>query len=287
MLSKIEQPIPTKIKFTDFYEPNINWMDEPEINVLEMLKSYYLSYFQDNTCNYERIKTDILESKKAKPTNKAHELFKALFKMPYKTIGSVVTPDLIQIEEEFGEEIFAHGVEEQKGGMYNLLLMCISNQVRVPSEYWGTFVRGLPNISPVGHGPYYLIYTMPSVNQLVPQPHNPQLSDVARILVPFSENSTILIDKLEAMVAVNLITQEAKRMFIEKLVTYKEFLNELRILGNNKALSDVSNQNELRIPSQINKASSDVSKQRFFEPAVAENSIINAPDALTFKTHYQ
>lgn len=214
--------------FTFFYEKNINWMDDDSINPIALLQSVFPTYFQGDTPDYTKIRDDILVPYIKKPQNKAHELFKSLFKMPYKNTKRISSDDLENLEREFGAVIMAHGVEEAKGGMYNLLLMCISNQVRVPSVSWGSFISGAPNISPVGHGPYYLIYSMPCMNQSSTPGNNAKLSDVARILVPFLENKQMLINALEAMVRVNLITPESKEMFINKLVTYQELLSELR-----------------------------------------------------------
>lgn len=218
-----------KIKtFNDFFQPNNNWVNLYGKDYISFLKSYYPIYFKGDAPDYEKIKADILIPYAKKSNNNAHEVFKSLFKMPYVNTKTIVTYDLQHIESEFGASIQAHGVEETKGGMYNLLLMCISNQVRVPSSYWGAFISGSPNISPVGHGPYYLIYSMPGINQSSVPHSNVNLSDVARILVPFTENKEILKDKLEEMTQCNLIDPQAKDIFIDKLVTYEEFLSQLR-----------------------------------------------------------
>jgi hypothetical protein len=249
MKRKVDQPENNKNStdnkraktFNNFYEKNVNWMDDSDINPIATLQSFYPIYFQGDIPDYEKIKTDISLPHTNNANNKAHDLFKSLFKMPYKNIATVSTDDLEHLESEFGTEINAHGVEEEKGGMYNLLLMCISNQVRVPSSYWGFFVSGMPDISPVGHGPYYLIYSMPFVNKASIPGNNVNLSDVARILVPFSENKEILTDKLDAMVKVNLINPESKTMFINKLVTYQELLNDLKVHSKIKEIPDANN----------------------------------------------
>ncbi|MCL5273102.1 MAG: hypothetical protein M1486_07380 [Gammaproteobacteria bacterium] len=228
--SILRNPVCTKKgkTFNDFYQPNNNWLDFCGTDYTDVLKSIYPIYFQGDAPDYEKIKADILIPYTKKSNNKAHEVFKNLFKMPSVNTKTIVTDDLDHIESEFGDKIWAHGVEELKGGMYNLLLMCISNQVRVPSGNWGAFISGLPNISPVRHGPYYLIYSMPGINQSSVPQNNANLSDVARILVPFSENKDILKDKLEQMLQLNLIDCQAQNRFIDKLVTYQEFLGQLR-----------------------------------------------------------
>ena len=214
--------------FNNFYEENINWIDDCD-NFIEVLRDFYPVYFNGDNPDYNKIKEDILVPYTKKPNNKAHEAFKSLFKIPYISTTTIKSDDLDNIVKEFGAGIIAHGVEEMKGGMYNLLLMCISNQVRVPSSFWGAFVSGMPNISPVGHGPYYLIYSTPFVNTSSSPRTNATFSDIAHILVPFKENKEILIDKLEAMIKVNLITPESKAMFINKLVTYQELICDLRV----------------------------------------------------------
>lgn len=220
--------------FTDFYEKNTNWIDYPEINFTATLMSQFPKYFEGNNLNIQLLKDDIIEGNvkvKGKAPNKAPDLFKSLFKMPFKTLRRVATPDLMQIENEFGNSIVAHGVEEAKGGMYSLLMMCLCNKVRACSAFWGFFISGMPNISPVEHGPYYIIYKMPTINQTAKQPNNPSLNEVARILVPFQENKDILIGKLEMMVQLELIAIEQKEMFINKMVTYEGLLHELKTLA--------------------------------------------------------
>jgi hypothetical protein len=59
-------------------------MDDGDINPIALLKSFYPTYSQGDTPDYTKIRDDILVPYIKKPTNKAHELFKSLFKMPYK-----------------------------------------------------------------------------------------------------------------------------------------------------------------------------------------------------------
>ncbi len=206
--------------FHDYYKVNNNWMDCPEINHLEMLKSFYGEYFVDDIPDFELIKRNVLTQKNAK------ELFKSLFKLPYITDQSIDSDKLEKIVCKFGSQIVAHGVEEMKGGMYNLLLMSICNRALVPTEHWGYLVKGNPNISPLPHGPYFLIYSSPLSKQKK-WPHYPSLENIPFILVPFEENRQILNDKLTDMATVKLITEETKAAFIQKIKTYDEFLNEL------------------------------------------------------------
>lgn len=224
------QPQNTKNQFTEFYEKNVNWMDGGDGDPMVGFRNFYSDYFKENEPDYERLKSGLIDTKK--PTkksgpNKAPEVFKALFKLPYKTTQTIETHDLTQIEKTFGAEIIAHGVEEAKGGMHNLLLMCISNQVRAPAGYWGPFKDGMPNMSPLSHGPYYLIHAMPS-KPLTTEPNNPLLTDIACILVPFKENRDILLEQMQKMAQVNLVTPERTALIGSKIITYSEFLKELQ-----------------------------------------------------------
>lgn len=219
--------------FNDFYTKNTNWMDDPAFSVLDTLRSFYGEFFKGQLPDYNNIREILVSAKglKDQKPSKAKELFKSLFKMPYKNTRTIDTDELSLIESQFGARIIAHGVEEAKGGMYNLLLMCVADKVWAPSAYWGPFVSGLPNVSPLSHGPYYLIYKMPTINETAPIPNNPKLSNIARILLPFGENRSILIEKLDEMVQKELITESAKDNFVSKLITYAEFLEQLKIVS--------------------------------------------------------
>lgn len=226
--------------FNQYYKPKNHWTTSGHCDVLAILQGKFPKYYvRDNEPlatepDYKLLKDDLCNEQARKGNTiiqNANELFKSLFMIPVITTVRVETDELRDIESKFGSSIMAHGVEEAKGGMYNLLLMCISNRVYAPSGYWGTFISGMPNISPLSHGPYYLIYNMPPFTPAVKGPNNPTFSELARILVPFDENKEILIGKLNKMVNVELITAEKRDMFIDKLVTYKQFLNELNDLG--------------------------------------------------------
>ena len=222
-----------------------NWMDT--CYLLCHLKERYPAYFMADSVNpdFLKIKTKIVANTTPvlevdhsirqhqirllkNEARDAEELFRSLFRIPYKSLHTIETNDLTKIVKYFGSGIIAHGVEEAKGGMRNLLLMCISDKVRAPNLFWGYFVYGLPDISPLSHGPYYLIYQMPSNINIYKFPHNPALTEVARILVPFDENKKMLIEKLDEMIEKDLITDKRKNVFVEKLVTYSEFYVQLQ-----------------------------------------------------------
>jgi hypothetical protein len=206
--------------FSECYQPNENWMDEPGVEPLKVLRDFYPQYFIGDQPDYTQLKANVLTDSKAK------ELFKGLFKLPFKSIKPIHSDHLDDIVRLFGPEITAHGVEDMKGGLYNLLLMCISNKVLAPSGSWGPFVKSLPNISPLSHGPYFLIYSSPLLAN-GKSPHNPLFDEISYILIPFGEQRQILADKLRYMVAVDLITDTKRDAFMLKLLTYNEFLNKL------------------------------------------------------------
>lgn len=211
----------------EYYVGDASW-HEMKVYIFTALKSKYPEYFIDDQPNYvkigEELKNNPLKAKAAR------EIFISYFKFPYKSTYKTSNTDypyMMQLIEEFGSQITAHGVEESKGGMYNLLMMAVSNKVCVPQSYWGSLIPGLPNISPVSHGPFYVIYETPFYEQQS-YPHNPLFAEIAYILVPFELNKTFLCEAMEKMVALELTTESVKALFISKLRSYEEFYGELK-----------------------------------------------------------
>lgn len=228
------------VKFLDYYRENKNWMDYPEVNVKEQLLGLFPEYYTDQLVNLELLKQRMVEGDK-----KAREFFKCLYKMPYVTSESLTEhADLQNIIDRFGNQIIAHGVEEMKGGMYNLLSMCVSGSIEIQSSGWGALVNGLPNISPVSHGPYYIIYSTTGGES----PSNPQISEIQYILVPFQENIDILTAKLEQMVTEGFITQMQSDVFQSKLITYQS-LNVLLMAAADSQEAEAETQTQLSSPS--------------------------------------
>lgn len=225
--------------FSDYYYENENWINFSADNFMSILQSWYGEYFDAEAVNFARLKAGIENNDR-----KAKELFKGLYKVSHKThdFGRLkLLPSIQNIIRHYGDRIIAHGVEEMKGGMYNLLLMCVSGVVKVPCNNWGRFEPGPPNISPLCHGPYYVIGSIGNVDKEL---SNPRLSDIEFILVPFSENKEILIEQLNRMAGDDLILGEQKDNFISKLLSYEEFNQHLAKLyslpainTNSKALS--------------------------------------------------
>ena len=205
--------------FKDFYLPNINWLDDCEIDTHKMLRSFYPEYHTSDLPNLVKLKEGIIAN-----DIKAKEFFKCLYKSSHVQRGNTISIAnncfLETISKQSGHQIYAHGVEEAKGGMNNLLMMSIANCVRVPSSYWGHFKEGMPNMSPLCHGPYYIIYTI-HARQMKTQPHYPTLRQISYILVPFSENITILKEKSAALWKDNMIDEMQHQLFCSKLIDYE------------------------------------------------------------------
>ncbi|MDR3502655.1 MAG: hypothetical protein P4L79_08745 [Legionella sp.] len=212
--------------FKEDYVYDLNW-HEIKDHIFAALKYRYPEYFTDDKPNYikigEELKNNPLKAKAAR------EIFISYFKFPYQSTHRTANteyPYMMDIINECGNQIIAHGVEEAKGGMYNLLMMAVSNQVCVPQVYWGALIPGQPNISPVSHGPFYVIYETPFYEQ-ESYPHNPKFTEIACILVPFELNKTLLSEAMEKMVSLELTTESVKQLFISKLRSYAEFYDEL------------------------------------------------------------
>lgn len=94
--------------------------------------SFYDEYFVENEVDYELLKDDICQR-----VHRARALFKDLFFVGYRIRLDDDAPQPMDmasfqnIVTTYGHRIIAHGVEEAKGGMSNLLLMCVSGGVTV------------------------------------------------------------------------------------------------------------------------------------------------------------
>lgn len=218
--------------FKTCYKEINNWLKEnyPQSNHETILKEYFPDFVTDDALDFQKMKEGLLKNygrRTVKGLNKSTELLKIAFHHGYQTECNVIhTQDLDELIKNYGNQIVAHGVEEMKGGMYNLLSMCITNKVAVQSMYWGPIIEGAPDISALPHGPYYIIYSTP----LHPQknPHYPTMDAIPYILVPFAENKVILEAKLYELVSLDVITQETKGKFLGKLRTYAELNAELK-----------------------------------------------------------
>lgn len=225
--------LPEPTTYLSCYIPNENWLDTVP-NPLEILQSYFPQFFEGNQVEWGRMEILKNSSKLTKYNpnyshyHKATELFKALYKLPMICAPDKLAeldrhPALRSIISLVGNRIIAHGVEEAKGGMYNLLLMCVSQTVFAGANQWGQFLDGPPNISPLCHGPYYIIYSTNGIEH----PNNPGMAKIECILVPFKENIDTLKTILQKMLENSLITRIQKSDFERKLTYYDELAIKL------------------------------------------------------------
>lgn len=210
--------------FKDYYEPNENWMDSEGVDVEGTLRGMYPEYFDKNDgLDIGKFREGLIKQER-----NAKELFRAKFKVKYKTLKSselIDHPVLKNIMLEFGDKIIAHGVEEMKGGHHNLLMMAVTGYIKSSSLSWGELQPGPPNMSPVSHGPYYIIN---SVGEGSTKPSNPNIKNVAFIIVPFEENKTMLVDLLKELDVLGLITRTHMNTFVAKLITLESFHQKLK-----------------------------------------------------------
>lgn len=159
--------------------------------------------------------------------NKTKDLLKTLYRLSIEPTHVQSphnnNPCFDDICARFGSKIIAHGVEEAKGGMLNLLLMAITGQVKIDRMGWGKLIDGPPELSPLPHGPYYIIS---SINGGA-CPDKPSIDEIAYVLVPFQENVDIIEAKLTEFVDDSLLSAEDKELFVAKLISYKKFYNHL------------------------------------------------------------
>jgi hypothetical protein len=220
-----------KNTFDTCYNQKKSWLEDyPRHQHQQVLKGYFSDYFTNDEVDYQKLKNGLLKNyahKTTKSLNKSTEALKILFHHGYQAHSNEIhTEDLDEIIENHGGEILAHGVEEAKGGMYNLLSMCVTNKVTVQSMYWGPIIEGAPDISALSHGPYYIIFSTPMTPQK--NPNYPTLDEIPYILVPFEENKVILESRLNEMVSLNMIEENSKDVFMSKLKTYCELNKELK-----------------------------------------------------------
>lgn len=208
--------------FESYYQPYTNWQDDPEIDANKMLLSWYPAFFDHGQIDYDKLKKGI-----EKIQQDAKELFKNLFQIKYRLKSGVSVSEIESLQktiDAYGHRIIAHGVEEMKGGMHNLLLMCIANKVNVDVTGWGEFKKGPPNSSPLCHGPYYVVA---SVDGNHPNSY-PTIEEMAYILVPFPEIKEKLAEQLTRCLEQRLVTPEQKSQFLEKCIDYQAFYQFLK-----------------------------------------------------------
>jgi hypothetical protein len=196
---------------------------------LNFVKRHFPDFIENEQINFDMLKTQILAwasnntKFKSNSERKAIDLFKTIYAQPFICTSSSpqYQPLFETIMRHYGDNITAHGVEESKGGLKNIFLMAITGKIAASSMYWGALVNGLPNISPVPHGPYYLIAST-SVNKKIPL-SNLTLEDMQYILVPFDEIKISAIYSINILKENGLLDQVATNILQSKLITYQEF----------------------------------------------------------------
>ena len=152
---------------------------------------------------------------------------KELFKFEYKD-NSGLSLQLINSIYEMNEDkmglLYAHGVEETKGGLGNILSMFISKTVFTPTYHCSSFSPGLPNISPMNHGPYYLVKIEPL------QHNNPSIDDIDFVLLPFQENIDDLKAQCTKAVLLGLLDQQDSQRYLGRCITYEQFEDCLALI---------------------------------------------------------
>ncbi|MFO1258046.1 MAG: hypothetical protein U1E78_06525 [Gammaproteobacteria bacterium] len=199
----------------------------------EFVKNHFRDFANENGVDFKILSSKLIEysncTQKNKPNSlhKAVDLFKTHFAFPFKCISpSCIYGDVFEeIKNNYGVNIVAHGVEEAKGGCNNILLMWVTGKVVAPAIYWGALVDGLPNISPISHGPYYLISSISGGNA----PNNPSPNEVLYVLVPFEEVKAMLKEKIDSLQENKLLSSEVAENLISKVITYGEFLDILNL----------------------------------------------------------
>lgn len=224
--------------FSDCYQQNHSYYQSLSDDAQSAyLASHFVNFLgSDGAINFKYLKDRLVENSnfegKIIPNvfRNAVNLFKTLYSPIYKCLNSSQTQgtSFKHIKNIYGFNIIAHGVEEAKGGISNILLMWITNTIHVPRQYWGQLVDGLPNISSVNHGPYYLIASIDGGKP----PHFPKTEDILFVLVPFQEIESIIESQIRLLVKDGMLTDSSAHHLISKLITYDEFLITLTLNNN-------------------------------------------------------
>ncbi len=196
---------------------------------MQAIQSQYPMFFKDGTLNAAALK-DALSSSDNSPKarslrKKAIDTVKSLYVADFKLVSggssALLKSESIAKIKQHGERIISRGVEEAKGGIANLLLIAIAGKVTVPAESWGLFVDGPPDISPLCHGPYYLIASTMSNQEDLTKDLN--FAEVRYVLVPFPEQVEELTIKATKLQEQGLMSPEQATVFCKKLIDYQSF----------------------------------------------------------------
>jgi len=187
---------------------------------IEFIESFYPLFFKEGKIDVEEIIKKLKEPKKDHKQHKAREVIKNVFRFANsfvhdKTISNI---DIFQqLSKNYGANLVAHGVEESKGGLVNILLMCISGSVTVNNTSWAKLQDGPPGISPIPHGPYFII----SKNEEITKQQT--IEDISKILLPCQENVKQLTVKLQEAQNMGLIDQDTNNVISKKIISVTKF----------------------------------------------------------------
>ncbi len=215
------------IKFDMFFEKKGSWRDlVSSEQATEIFNDWHKDFVNDTgVVNTQAVITALRGGKpRDLLPSKARDLCKELLNMDWKPkvkLNVQNTENFTRLKENYGHRILAHGVEDGKGGVSSIVMMCITGKVQAISSYWGALVDGYPNISPVPHGPYFIIYDI-NLSSEAGSPNNPSCDKITYVLVPCLEVANSLKEKLEEARKLGFIDQRTLEKFQSKIVTYDD-----------------------------------------------------------------
>lgn len=237
---------PSSLSFEDCFKPKTSWMDYEGVNVQATLISHYSDFYDLNTQNLipvalcRRLQNlNCVDKKISREDKKAVELFKELSRFPYtnaRARSCIEHPDLQRIISEFGSRILAHGVEEAKGGICNLLMMALSGKVLIPTAYWGPLTPGPANISPLCHGPFFVVHSIDAETTGKELRNKQPFESIDCILLPFEEVKVEVLKLVQKLLDIGLFDSTVANTFESKLKTYDEYYQELLLHHRPQAL---------------------------------------------------
>lgn len=116
----------------------------------------------------------------------------------------------------------AHGIENLKGGVRNLLNVMIEGVLRAP--HTGGLMTGMPEFVAGAHGPYYVICNPTYIDVIAKRRGLWEEDAQVAFLVPDSADRTFLERGLSKAVELGYITEDEKIRGLHKVLTYDEFI---------------------------------------------------------------
>ena len=198
-------------------------------------------------------------------SSKVVESFKSIFTKNDSELGkelvidepsSSVTEALLERGKTIN--IMAHGIEEEKGGLDNLVNIMTQGIIGNKEEdgvFTGQLSEGDPKYLSGPHGPYYVVLAIrdedfPEQVEIgngigyKPETHK-------AYLVPDIESKNEVIEKLENLEKSNQIDLKTKEQLLEKLFTYEEYLALGEIQPTQEEITKI--EKEAKATDEINK----------------------------------